>query len=314
MPPLIRSAPSGFPAARLDALSTPRTGGLPWGVYQILWNPRRYADQLDRVAETLGATPHFVTFFRDLGRPFPASVCDAIVERGAIPVVSLEIQRWGYRTPDDLAAVADGRFDGFFRTYARDAKKAAYPVLLRFGFEMNGDWFSWGGKPETFKSAWHRARNIFREEGCENVLWVWAPNAVSGPDTPENGFEHYWPGDEAVDVIGLDGYNFGDHHSQWHRWEEVDAVFGPALEKIDASGVRHPILITEFSCAHDGEPARRARWIRRAFEYFEKRPAIIGAIWFNYDKRREGEKDWRINADPESLQAWRETFIRGDDS
>lgn len=310
--PKVHALPAtGFPASRLAALRFPRTGPLPWGVYQIFWNPNRYPDQLADVATRLGADPHFVTFFRDLGRPFPVEPLQAILSRGALPVISLELHRWRTRDAGDVARIAEGAFDEFFRAYARDARAFRYPVLLRFGFEMNGDWFPWGGQPESFKAAWQHVHDMFHEEKATNVLWVWSPNAVSGPDTPRNGFEHYWPGDAYVDVIGLDGYNFGDHHDEWHTWEEAEEVFGPALAKIEASGVPHPILITEFGCTDDGDAKRRAEWIRRAHAYFAGRPAIIGAIWFNHDKRREGEKNWRIDADPLSLEAWRECFIRG---
>ena len=39
----------------------------------------------------------------------------------------------------------------------------------------------------------------------------------------------------------------------------------------------------------------------------------MGAIVFNFDKRREGEPNWRIDADAESLRAFRETFAGGTD-
>lgn len=289
--------------------TAPREGPLAWGIYQILWSRDAFTRLLDQEIATLGH-PGYVTFFRDLVRPYPTEVCRAILARGATPIISMELHRWGRPEGNELQRVADGAYDAFFTDYARAARASGQPVWLRFAFEMNGDWFPWGHQPETFKAAWRRIHGIFRAEGADNVVWVWAPNAISGPNTPENGIGAYWPGDELVDVIGLDGYNFGDGHSRWHRWCSFDEIFEPALEEIRASGVPHPVFITEFGCTDAVEGERRAAWIREAYAYLSRRPEVIGALWFNHDKRREGEHDWRIAADPESLRAWRETFAR----
>ncbi len=150
---------------------------------------------------------------------------------------------------------------------------------------------------------------IFQTTGATNVQWVWAPNAISGPDHPDNGIEKYRPGGRYVDVIGLDGYNFGDNYSQWHRWVSCQEIFAPALDKIRGSGVPQPVLITEFGCTDDGGARQRATWIESAHEFFVGRPEVVGAIWFNHDKRQEGEANWRIDANAESLAAWRRTFV-----
>ncbi len=285
---------------------------LKWGVYQILHGANRYAQNLDLESARLGARPDYVLFFRDLGRPYPFAVCQAVIDRGAIPVISLELHHWGGPRAGRLEAIVEGKYDPFFASFAESAAKSGHVVYYRFGFEMNGDWFGWGNQPELFKSAWRHVHAIFKEQGCDNVQWVWSANAISGPNTPQNGLEKYWPGDDCVDLIGLDGYNFGDGHSEWHTWIGFEEIFGPALEKIRESGVPHPVLISEFGCTHT--PAnRRAPWIRDAYRYLKGRPEVVGAIWFNFDKRREGEPNWRIDADAESLRVFRETFAGGAD-
>lgn len=299
-------APDGATSLRAIPV-VPRRGPLKWGLYQILWRRDHFASGLDREIAVLGR-PDYVTFFRDLGRPYPKTPCRAVLARGAVPIISLELQHWGHGEPDALARIVAGDYDTFFTEYAQAARASGDDVWLRFGFEMNGDWFPWGCQPDRFVTAWRRAHDIFQRAGAANVVWVWAPNAISGPDSEENGMERYWPGDAYVDVIGLDGYNFGDAHTKWHRWCTFQEIFGPALEKIRASGVRHPVFISEFGCTHDVPPERRAEWIREAHAYLSARQEVVGALWFNLDKRREGEKNWRIDANDASLAAWRETF------
>lgn len=280
---------------------------LKWGIYQILHWPDGYGASLDAEIERLGGKPDYVLFFRDLSSVYPARICEVIIERGATPVISVELTHWGGTRKGRLEAIVAGKYDRVFASFAEQAARSGQGVLYRFGFEMNGDWFAWGNQRELFKAAWCRVHDIFGSAGCRNVKWLWSANAISGPDTPENGMEKYWPGEEYVDVIGLDGYNFGDDHSEWHSWTSFEDVFRPGLDLIRGSGVGHPVLISEFGCA-DTSDGRRAQWIRDAHRFLLTRPEVVGAIWFNFDKRREGEANWRIDADAGSLRAWRETF------
>lgn len=179
--------------------------------------------------------------------------------------------------------------------------------MLRFGFEFNGDWFTWSGDPEAYVSAWRRAHDIFKGVGAGNVEWIWAPNILSNPDTPRNDMHRYYLGDAYVDWIGVDGYNFGEHHDQWHQWQSFDDVFSDVLADFAKRYPTKPVMISEFGCA-PGEKAQRAEWIRDAYRSLQQRPRVAAVIWFNFDKRREGEPNWRIDLTPESLRAFNETF------
>jgi len=282
-----------------------RDNPLEWGVYQILWSAA-YCDQLEDTLTQFVTRPHYVMFYRDLLRPYPLRPIRCIRDKGAIPIVSLELWHWHDHSPQ-LTRILNGKYDHQFRAWATYASKYAHPVFLRFGFEFNGDWFSWSGEPAAYRAAWRRVHDIFTEAGADNVTWVWCPNVVSCPDTPENAIEHYYPGDAYVDWIGIDGYNFGDHHDQWHRWESVEAVFDDTLNQLHDRYPDKPIMIAEFGSA-DADPDRRAAWIREAHAYLLGRPQVRAAVWFNYDKRREGEPNWRIDTSEASLGAFNATF------
>lgn len=286
----------------------PPARDLEWGIYQIYWG-RAFAGNLEREVKKFATAPDYVMFYRDLSRPFPAEPIAAIRTHGATPIVSLELWHWHDRgrRVSRLPALVEGKYDDFFRTWARAAKADGRRVLLRFGFEMNGDWFTWSGDPGRYVAAWRRVRGIFAEERATNVEWVWCPNVVGSPRTPENGMQRYYPGDDHVDWVGLDGYNFGDGHDEWHRWESFESVFAEAVANLAEHHPRKPIMIGETGCA-PGE--RRAAWIREAHRTLAKWPRVRAVVWFHYDKRREQEPDWRIDASPESLEAFNDTFAR----
>lgn len=289
------------------AVALRRDESLEWGLYQILWSSD-YGERLDRELSGFASTPHYVMFYRDLERPFPKFAIDRICERGATPIVSLELWRWhGPRNQSYLPALIAGEYDTFLHQWARDAADDGRRVLLRFGFEFNGDWFTWSGDPDGYVAAWRHAREIFRQRKADNVQWVWSPNVVSRPETTENDMHRYYPGDAFVDWIGVDGYNFGDDHDRWHSWQSFEQVFSARLVEFQKRYADKPVMITEFGCAV-GSAQRRARWIRESYLTLERFPQVKAAVWFNFDKRSEGEPNFRIDATAGALQAFNETY------
>lgn len=57
------------------------------------------------------------------------------------------------------------------RTYSDDGRT----VYLRWGPEMNGDWFPYGMAPVAYKALWVRMYNIIKAEAPQTVV-VWSPN------------------------------------------------------------------------------------------------------------------------------------------
>jgi beta-mannanase len=173
-------------------------------------------------------------------------------------------------------------------------------VLLRFGHEMNLPGFGWFGAPEPFIAAWRHVRRIFDEERATNVLWLWCPYVHDRNSQP---FEPHYPGPELVDVVGLDGYNWG-RRRWWHRWRSFDAVFGASLAALARLAPGKPIILAELGCAESG--GDKAAWMRDAILHAvpERHPAIDAVVWF--DHHRPDHPDWRLDSSPAAAAAWRE--------
>ncbi|MEO6005542.1 MAG: glycosyl hydrolase [Opitutus sp.] len=88
-------------------------------------------------------------------------------------------------------------------------KAAGVVVLWRPFHEMNGEWFWWGAKPPAdFVKVWRHMFDYFTgTKQLDNLLWVY------GPNHRENAADYY-PGDQYVDVVGLDAYT--DHIDRTH--------------------------------------------------------------------------------------------------
>ena len=69
--------------------------------------------------------------------------------------------------------------------YAKAVRSYRHPVILSFGHEMNGDWYSWGYRhtsPATFVAAWRHIVNAVPPLDARNVTWLWTVNIIDASD------------------------------------------------------------------------------------------------------------------------------------
>ncbi|HXC99670.1 MAG TPA: glycosyl hydrolase [Verrucomicrobiae bacterium] len=115
----------------------------------------------------------------------------------------------------ELDLVADG---------LTELKTNGVVVLWRPFHEMNGDWFWWNGKdPDTFIKLWRQMFDYFTQtRKLDNLLWVYGPN--HGKNTAA-----YYPGDQYVDIVGLDAYTDfvdTDHIRGYPQVAKINKPFG----------------------------------------------------------------------------------------
>lgn len=192
------------------------------------------------------------------------------------------------------ADILDGSHDALIRRNARRLKRFGRPVLLRWGWEMNGDWFEWsgarnGGDADDYVTLWRRLHRIFAGQGVTNVSWVWSPNWNSSPAQSWNRVQRYYPGDDYVDWVGISGYNFYD--------ETPSTLFDPVTSLY---GSRKPIILSETAAVRD-----RARYIRRLRSWVEDTPQVGAVVWFDTDVQDGTDHNFRFDADDAALAAYR---------
>jgi mannan endo-1,4-beta-mannosidase len=93
-----------------------------------------------------------------------------------------------YYFQKDLAQVAE---------YLKLLQAEGIPVLWRPFHEASGGWFWWGKNAESEKALWIAMFDYFKEQGLDNLIWVWVS---------EGDDDKWYPGDEYVDIIGRDMY------------------------------------------------------------------------------------------------------------
>ena len=275
-----------------------------FGVY--LPKVERDPQRLDAFSKLAGRKPVLVSYYKPWDYvPFEADQLNGIWERGAVPMITWEPLSYEGRS-FPLAQIQRGRFDEYIRESARAAREWGKPIFVRFAHEMNGDWYPWGrgvdgNNSYRFRAVWRRVVGIFRNQGADNVQWVWTPNVNTGGKYP---FRDLYPGDEWVDWVGFDAFNWATAG----EWNSITGIVDNTYEEL-ARLTDRPMILAETGSSETG--GNKAEWLASALEREIPRLSRIRAVvWFNdvFEDQAAGEGgtlDARADSSPESLHAFR---------
>ena len=252
----------------------------------------------------LGRRPDEVMWFVawSLRSAFPASEAAAVAAGGATPVITWE--PWdpaaGTQQPAyALARIAAGDHDAYVTSWARAARAYGGPVVLRFAHEMNGTWYPWavgvnGNTSADYVAAWRRVHRIFTKQRATNVQWSWSPNVPFPGTAPLRGL---YPGDDVVNRVALDGYNWGGA-LEGTAWTSFADLFRAGAAEVKAITAK-PLHVGEVGAPEVG--GDKAAWVRDMLAWLATDTEVAGLTWFSFDK----ESDWRIDSSAATLDAFR---------
>ncbi len=202
-----------------------------------------------------------------------------------------------------LKNIISGRYDVYLRAFADELARIPRLVYLRPMHEMNGNWYPWcvsvnGNTCQDYISAWCHIHDLVAGRVSAKVKWVWTPYARSYPGQTVEQLADVFPGDDRVDWVGIDGYNWGTSRP-WSEWQSFEQVFSDAYRQLSAIS-RRPVMIAETACAEAG--GSKSTWITEAFGVLTRRfQRVEMLIWFDVNK----ECDWAIASSRASLAALR---------
>jgi hypothetical protein len=264
---------------------------------------------LDDFEHTLGAHVAIASSFRGWGDVFP----DAVQQKQAAAGHTLLVA-W------DLGDTATTRFSSFYNhdhddylaEEAAAAKRFGAAMFVRPWAEMNADWVPFqptasgtavaGGTYAQFVRAWRYLVTFFRTHGAGNVRWVFNPTTDTYAETTPVG--RIWPGARYVDVLGLDGYNWGTGGVL--RWRSFADIYRVQYRRLVALAPSLPVWVCEFGSKaaneNDGAAAdprhSKSAWLSGMFSWLGGATHVRALIMFNVHK----ERDWRIQSSPAALQ------------
>ena len=237
--------------------------------------------------DATGVKPGIVVYYSPWNNPFSTSFAQAAWDHDAYVLVQLQ--------PNGvtLASIAAGGSDSYLRSYADAIVAFGHPVILSFGHEMNGTWYSWGyghTSPATFVAAWRHVVRVFRAEGAANVTWLWTVNSIKGA---ASSLSQWWPGAAWVDWTGIDGYYF-------RGTDTFGSVFGSTIAHIRAFSSA-PLLIAETAV---GTTTDRESQIDGLFAGVRSE-RLAGVVWFDAAQHAGiYHQDWRLEDDASACAAF----------
>jgi Glycosyl hydrolase family 26 len=247
---------------------------------------------IDQFAHAIGRQPNIVSYYSHWMTPFQSNFATAAEKRGATTLVQIAPQQ------TSLASIASGQYDAYLQKYALAVKAFRAPVVLSFGHEMNGTWYSWGfhsTSPAVFVDAWRHIVTLFRKLGTRNVTWLWTVNVIGLPNHSPPP-RPWWPGRSYVNWVGIDGY----YRSLSSGFA---SVFGPTIANVRGF-TSDPILIAETAAEpSSGQPLKIADLFAGVHDF-----GLLGFSWFNVDDRSLSSpgvvQHWSLS-NPAALAAFR---------
>jgi mannan endo-1,4-beta-mannosidase len=296
LPSLSDGSPIGTYSHHPVVIHLPANPGSYLGAF-VKGVPGSY-EPLEAFADATGVQPNIAVYYSGWFEKFKSTFAIEATANGAVPFIQID------PSGVNLATIVSGVYDTFLKTFATQVAsygaRTGHGIIISFGHEMNGSWYSWGYRhtpPKVFVAAWRHIVDIFRQEGADDVTWLWTVNIIN----PRGGIPAptaWWPGSSYVTWVGIDGYYL---KPSWM----FAPLFGPTI-KVVQSLSHHPIpiLIAETGVVPNAnQPAKIANLFAGIHDY-----GLLGFVWFD----AKGVKDWRLDS-RSAIAAFRRgarTYIR----
>jgi len=173
-------------------------------------------------------------------------------------------------------------------------------VLFRPLHESNGDWFWWGqADPIEFRALWQGMFTyLTTTRNVHNLLWVYSANRNLGEDLSDP--TRLYPGDDVVDLVGLDIYDddLANTEPGYAALVELGKPFG-----ITEYGA------TNWPTAHDGAvELPNGKVIQHIRQTYPR--SVVATAWYSSDGN-----NWQISDKPDPgallLDPWAITLPPG---
>jgi beta-mannanase len=210
-----------------------------------------------------GYHPAILHVYTRFKAPVPLDTLNSITATGAVPLID-----WGCQ---NLQSIVSGQFDSVIQQYAQTLKSYGKPVFLRWYWEFNQNMLSGQpcggyGDPSAFVAAWQHIWTIFHDTGASNVAFVWCPGLMGG------NFAAYYPGDQYVDWIGIDGY---DRSYKGTTAGDFAGIFGSFYNEWAGHG--KPIMVAETGAI----PTQQPQYLQSIQSQAPSMPLIKAIVYFD---------------------------------
>jgi hypothetical protein len=156
------------------------------------------------------------------------------------------------------------------------------------------------GSPAEYRAAWRHYVEVFRQQGVTNAAWTWVMTPTGFTETANTPAGDFYPGDDVVDSLALDPYNwYGCAPAVPTAWQSMAQAAGPFRTWAQPHG--KPLMLAEWGSVEDpADPGRRADWYRETLAMSTSWPELKAVSAFD----ATGNCPWRVDSTPAALQGF----------
>jgi Glycosyl hydrolase family 26 len=280
--PAPEPAPTPGPGGTSGILAP--TSGALWGTTQFTF---AWEGQLGRRFD-------IVHFYHQWTQPFPTAEERDLASGGRVLLLN-------WKPPGgsgSWASVAAGGQDAQITATANRLKSFGRKLFLAFHHEPEDNVGEYGSASD-YARAYRHIHDVFERVGASNVIWVWNVMGFMGW---QHLFDQLYPGDQYVDWIAYDPYNWYGCRAgaKPQTFAEITKPF------YDWSAARHPskpLMLGEFGLREQPAGAMsKAEWFRDAVATLKtSRTRIKAVVYFN----NLHACDWRITSSTSSVAGYK---------
>ena len=263
---------------------------LPLGSFGISV-PDGRASRVFEVEQSLGANFDLIRWFARWDTPIPNPELDELVRTGHAIHISVRPRTDSGRDIlwADLATAQPG--DDLYtkmESIIDNVASIGPNVYFTFNHEPETQDSKSNGSATEFIGAWRQFYDILRDR-TGPLTDPSDPNQIAAIYTVGNsGFEdgraeEFYPGDEYVDVIGADMYNWYTCQGSDREWVQLTELLEPGVAF--ARSRNKPLAIPEFGSAVDpADPEAKGEWMRQAAVALnspELADLVLFSAWFD---------------------------------
>ena len=178
--------------------------------------------------------------------------------------------------------------------WADRIKAYGVPIYFAFNHEPESSASSDMGTAADFIAAWRKVHDVFLAHDVTNAKFIWIMTAYSFSVGSQAGnyAPKWFPGDQYVDAMGIDAYNWYTCHTGGDNpWKSLEQIIKPFRD----FGAAHPdkeLWLTEWASTEDlARPARKAQFFTDAQALF-KRPDYAQFQGISYFDKVQGTCKW----------------------
>ncbi len=271
-------------------------------------------DELNNLETQLNRPLDFVRVFEVWDSPWPTAYHDALISSGHPMLLSVRAKKlngtfipWRDIADAQVGTAVHDELVGWIER----VRDIGDPVWFTFNHEPEVVENIANGVDQDFIDAWRRVVDEFRTRNVTNVefVWIMTDYSFAVPSTDRRHAPKWYPGDDVVDYLAADAYNWSDcRPNEQNPWRTMTDIIEPFRQ----FGLNHPdkgLMLAEWASTETSgdNGAAKAAWVADVTQLLQQPgwEQFMAVSYFNQPDPRYPACAWNVDSTPAALDAVR---------